>query len=93
MEKDFHLINDIDQVYFISPEIELEEERTEKMRSFSRLHELLDVLPEKYRTVLVLRYFEGLTYEEVAQVLRKRIGTVKSLVHRGLKCLRHLLDD
>jgi len=91
-EKDFQYKNDINKIYFNLPEIETEEERTEKMHQFFILHEYLNALPEKYRTVLILRYFEGLQYEEIAKVVGKRVGTVKSLVHRGLKRLRILFN-
>ncbi len=61
------------------------------MRQYARLHESLKALPEKYQTVLVLRYFEGLPIGEVAQVVGKRTGTVRSLIHRGRKKLRRLM--
>ncbi len=91
-EKDFQYKNDLNDIYFNLPEIETKEERAEKMRLFYSLHESLNALPEKYHTVLVLRYFEGLKYEEIAKVVGKRVGTVKSLVHRGLKRLRVLFN-
>jgi RNA polymerase sigma-70 factor, ECF subfamily len=64
------------------------EEAEEKMRQFARLHDALGRLPERYQTVLALRYFERMSYDEVADVLGKRIGTVKSLIHRGLERLK-----
>ena len=45
-------------------------------------------LPERYQTILALRYFESLSCEEVALVVGTKVGTVKSLIHRGLKRLR-----
>lgn len=91
-EENFHTTQNLDRVYFITPDIEKEEEQAEKMQLFYSLHESLNALPEKYHTVLVLRYFEGLQYEEIAKVVGKRVGTVKSLVHRGLKRLRVLFN-
>ncbi len=63
------------------------------MKLFKSLQESLDSLPEKYRVVLTLRYFENFKYNEIAQILGKRVGTVKSLVHRGLRRLRTLLKE
>jgi RNA polymerase sigma-70 factor (ECF subfamily) len=40
-------------------------------------------LPEKQRAALVLCRFEGLSYEEIAQVLETTVPAVKSLVHRA----------
>jgi RNA polymerase sigma-70 factor, ECF subfamily len=62
-----------------------------KMLHFARLQEAICRLPERYQTVLALRYFESLSHEEIAEVLGKKLGTVKSLLHRGLKRLRRSL--
>ncbi len=91
-EQDYHIIIDIDRIFFLLHEIESEDEREEKKRLFLKLHESLDAIPEKYRNVLILRYFEELKYDEIARVIGKRVGTVKSLAHRGLKRLRDLLE-
>ena len=48
----------------------------------------LDRLKPKQRTALVLRYYEDLTVRQVAELMGEREGTIKSLVHRGLKTLR-----
>jgi RNA polymerase sigma-70 factor, ECF subfamily len=70
----------------------LEEDVEEKMRQFARLHDALSRLPERYQTVLALRYFEALSLAETAAVLGKRLGTVKSLIHRGLERLKRQLE-
>jgi RNA polymerase sigma-70 factor (ECF subfamily) len=44
---------------------------------------LLDRLPDKQRTAFVLTRFEGLSYEDVAEVLETSVSAVKSLVHRA----------
>ncbi len=64
------------------------EEVEEWARQFAQLHEALRCLPERYQTILALRYFESLSCEEVAEVVGTKVGTVKSLIHRGLKQLR-----
>lgn len=53
----------------------------------------LSVLAPRTRAVLVLRFFEDLTEEQTAAVLGCRVGTVKSLAHRGLLRLRAVLAD
>ena len=65
----------------------------EQARQFAMVHDALRQLPERYQTVLTLRYFEGMSLEEIADVLEKKVGTVKSLVHRGLKQLRRKLEN
>ncbi len=44
---------------------------------------LLQRLPEKQRAALVLCRLEGLSYEEIAEVLETSVSAVKSLVHRA----------
>ncbi len=45
-------------------------------------------LPPVYRSAVVLRHVDGLTYPEVATALDRPEGTVKAQVHRGLALLR-----
>jgi len=45
-------------------------------------------LPARYRTAVVLRHVQELSYEEAADALGQPVGTVKANVHRGLKLLR-----
>jgi len=49
-------------------------------------------LPDGQRQSLVLRFSEGLRYEEIAEVLECPLGTVKSRIFHGLAGLRRLLD-
>ena len=49
---------------------------------------LLVTLPPAYRTAVVLRHVDGLSYPEVATALDRPEGTVKAQVHRGLALLR-----
>jgi RNA polymerase sigma factor (sigma-70 family) len=53
---------------------------------------LLDRLPRGQREAVVLRHVEGLPYEEVAEVLGRPVGTVKTHVHRGVRQLRIELE-
>ena len=52
----------------------------------------LAALAEPYRTVVILREIEGLSYEEIMQVLGIAEGTVKSRLMRGRELLRRKLD-
>jgi RNA polymerase sigma-70 factor (ECF subfamily) len=48
-------------------------------------------VPEPYRTALVLRDLEDLSYEEIAEVTSTTLGTVKSRITRGREALRQRL--
>jgi RNA polymerase sigma-70 factor (ECF subfamily) len=49
-------------------------------------------LPDGQRQALVLRFSEGLRYEEIAEILDCPLGTVKSRIFHGLAALRKLLE-
>jgi len=59
----------------------------------AQVEEALGRLPDIYREAVLLRDIEGLTYDEIAQVLGRRIGTVRSRIARGREHLRGLLED
>ena len=52
------------------------------------IEKTLDELPEKYRSVVVLRFFEDLKIEEVAEVLNINVNTVKTRLYQALHLLR-----
>ncbi|MBS3983884.1 MAG: RNA polymerase sigma factor [Dethiobacter sp.] len=76
-----------------SPE-ELEDELIAAQEQLARQQEFLSCrqkisqLPPKYQEVIALRFFAGKSHPEIAEILAKPEGTVKSLLHRGLKKLR-----
>ena len=51
----------------------------------------IDALPDQYRTVLVLRDIEGLSNEEVAEIVGESVAAVKSRLHRARMTLREEL--
>lgn len=52
----------------------------------------LEELPAKYREVLVLRFFEDLSYDEIADILKCPVGTVSTLVARARKKFRIIIE-
>lgn len=56
------------------------------------LHMTITRLPLKYQEVITLRYFEDKKIKDIAQILGKREGTIKSLLHRGLERMRNLME-
>jgi len=53
------------------------------------LWQAMERLSKRQRAALVLRFYEDLSERQVAEILRCRPGTVKSLVSRGLETLRN----
>jgi RNA polymerase sigma-70 factor, ECF subfamily len=67
---------------------EVAERHAERDRWAARLL----ALPVAYRTAVVLRHVDGLSYPEVAAALGRPEGTVKAQVHRGIALLRTMLE-
>jgi RNA polymerase sigma-70 factor, ECF subfamily len=53
----------------------------------------LSLVPEPFRTTLILRDIEGFVYEEVAEMQGVNLGTVKSRLVRGRAALKAILAD
>ncbi|KXH80841.1 RNA polymerase sigma factor SigW [Sporosarcina sp. HYO08] len=67
---------------------ELPEDEVVKMETQERIQYEINRLPDKYRSVIILRYIEELPLQEIADVLEMPLGTVKTRVHRGREALR-----
>lgn len=52
----------------------------------------LQYLTGRQRVALVLRFYEDLSVQGVADAMDCRLGTAKSLIHRGLQALKEVLD-
>jgi RNA polymerase sigma-70 factor (ECF subfamily) len=83
-EQGFELISPHD------PESELIEaqEKLEQHQDFLEIQEKIVRLPAKYQEVIALRFFEKKQINEIAEVLGKKEGTIKSLLHRAVEKLR-----
>lgn len=75
----------------------LEAERLEAERKLREYDDFLAIrskilaLPIKYQEVIMLRYFERKGVKEIAEILNKKEGTVKSLLSRGIRKLKNLM--
>ena len=53
----------------------------------------IEKIPADIRTAIVLREYEGLSYQEIADVTDSPIGTVRSRIFRGRAMLKEMLQD
>ncbi|MBE3570796.1 MAG: RNA polymerase sigma factor SigW [Bacillales bacterium] len=66
----------------------LPEQEVEQMELQESIQQAILKLPEKYRAVIILKYVEELSIEEIAGILNMPVGTVKTRLHRGREALR-----
>ena len=69
------------------------QEAAERKELRSAIEAGLRQLPEEYRTALVLREIQQLSYEEIAQATGAKPGTIKSRISRGRGLLRKFLQE
>lgn len=74
------------------PESELMEaqEKLKQHQDFLEIQAKIVRLPAKYQEVITLRFFERRQLREIAEILGKREGTIKSLLHRAIQRLREI---
>lgn len=65
-------------------------EQEERRRQLQRA---LNILPTKQRTAFVLSQYDGVSYKEIAEILKCSVSAVESLVHRARKSLQRELAD
>ena len=69
------------------------DEHAEREETRQRVLSVLRSLPEEYRLPLTLRYLTGADYETIGQQLGLTNGSLRGLLHRGLKMLRDRLPQ
>lgn len=69
-----------------------EQNREIEEKKLKIINTLIDKLPDKYRNVVILRDIEGLSYQEIANVLKCSVGTVESRLFRARERLKELVS-
>ncbi len=58
----------------------------------SHIRNAIDKLPEKYKSVVVLRYLHDLSLQEISDIMDMPVTTIKTRIHRGREALRKKLN-
>jgi RNA polymerase sigma-70 factor (ECF subfamily) len=69
------------------------QEEAIKAQKAELVRHFVEMLPAKYRRLVELRYFDELSYEEIAEELEAPLGTVKAQLHRARELLYDLVKD
>jgi RNA polymerase sigma-70 factor (ECF subfamily) len=70
-----------------------EEEGDFSAEDAQRVQAALGRLPAEHREVLLLRFFEGMAYEDIAHVTGCQLGTVRSRIHYAKRALRRVMEE
>ncbi|MFW5782557.1 MAG: RNA polymerase sigma factor [Candidatus Muiribacteriaceae bacterium] len=90
-EKKFQLVNLDDMKFFLSSDEISTEDKAISRNELKKVIKILYELPPKYSEVMILRYVEDKTYEEIATILDLPEGTVKIRIHRARKKLKEIV--
>jgi RNA polymerase sigma-70 factor (ECF subfamily) len=83
-----HLIADSEELLgFLSSKEDTADVEFDKTVNAVQVNEALNKIEDKYRQVLILRFFEHKEYEEISDILKIPVGSVGTLLHRGKKQL------
>jgi RNA polymerase sigma-70 factor, ECF subfamily len=77
----------------VAADIQMPEDEVEELELQATIQEAISKLPEKYRSVIVLKYIEELQLREISDILDLPLGTVKTRIHRGREALRKQLRN
>ncbi len=67
------------------------EQVLQSMMTMERIREAIDQLTEEQQTVIILRFIEGYSTADIAEIMGKQRGAIRGLQFRGLAALRKIL--
>ncbi|MDP3468379.1 MAG: sigma-70 family RNA polymerase sigma factor [Daejeonella sp.] len=68
------------------------EQTSIKKQESEKLKSIVDQLPQRYRTLITLRYYDEQSYEEIAQQLDLPLGTVKAQLFRARDLMSNIMN-
>jgi len=97
LKKNRPIISEISEVHFLTEsQVKQNENGEEDLLSDNRmirLEKALQRLPVALRELIVLKYYQGLTFEEVAAITGISLSAIKMRIYRGLDQLKHLMES
>lgn len=81
------------KIYFIFDEEDIPEPKTENITNYSDLYQAIDHLSIKYKTIIILKYFEELTIKEISAILKINENTIKTRLYHALKILKIEMEE
>jgi RNA polymerase sigma-70 factor (ECF subfamily) len=72
-------------------DVQILEEKGEDREMKELLWKAIEQLPVEQREIIILRYFEGLSYKEIAETVDKPVGTIMSSLHYSKRKLKNTI--
>ena len=81
-----------DMLEKIKSDLNIEKEIDQKILK-EKLNRLIDQLNIKYKEVIILKYLENKSYEEISDIIKKPTNTVGTLINRAKKQLNNIIKN
>lgn len=81
-----------ENIYSLNPSTDFEK-NVKNREIVNEIEKEINNLTEKQKIVFILKTFEELTYEEIAKILKKRVGTIKATYFQSLQKIRENLKN
>lgn len=89
-----HMIADSDEVVgLVQDKEQSQDEVFDKSINAEQISQALLKIDQKYREVIILRFFEHKEYDEISDILKIPVGSVGTWLHRGKKQLATVLNE
>ena len=87
-KKEVLMINEDQEIQIENRFYSLPDKALENKELKQLIYSKIDLLPESYRMVVILKYINELTFEEIADILKQPVNTVKTKLYRAREKLR-----
>lgn len=67
-------------------------EKIDHKTSIEKLKKIIETLPLQYKDVIILRFFEEKSYEEISDIIRKPVSTVGTLINRAKAKIKSIVN-
>ncbi len=81
----------IETVFNVSSDSKNPEKQLESSDTMGKLREIINSLPENYKTVIQLREIEEMSYKEIAKIMNIELDKVKIYIFRARKMLQKMI--
>jgi len=71
----------------------IEDNQMDVAQKEAQTHKVLELLPQKYKSILVLKFIEGMSYTEISDILKMPEGTVATRINRAKKAFIKITDN
>lgn len=66
--------------------------RVDDKLDIEKVAKAIKQLPSDYREIIILRFVDGLSFEEISHSVGKSLGSCRMLAHRGIKKIKEIID-